>query len=246
MADEAENLDQGLIADAALLGAAPPTVLVAMAASALVHHGADMATAQLATPDGGLALVAHPGFTRPFGERFAIVREHDTPCAVAYSESKVVEVPDLSDDPILNDTESQTLLLDAGSRSVTSFPLFDAAGTPIGVISAHYRTAGHHDPAVGRAVAERVQQRMARNGGRDAEDRGPILENAQLREALATREAIAQAQGILMVTHNVDTEAAFQLLVRASQTEHVKLRDVARRIVAEHERQIADPQTALD
>jgi GAF domain-containing protein len=54
-----------------------------------------------------------------------------------------------------------------------------------------------------------------------------------LRAAMATRAVIEQAKGILMArTPGVGADGAFELLVRASQRENVKLRDIAARIVA--------------
>ncbi|MEV7690172.1 GAF and ANTAR domain-containing protein [Streptomyces bungoensis] len=53
----------------------------------------------------------------------------------------------------------------------------------------------------------------------------------QLTEAMRTRDLIGQATGVLMERLDIDAEAAFESLVRASQRENVKLRDLARRIV---------------
>ena len=53
-----------------------------------------------------------------------------------------------------------------------------------------------------------------------------------LSEALATRQLIGQAVGILMHTYTVDDSAAFGYLTRVSQTTNVKLREVATRVVA--------------
>lgn len=53
----------------------------------------------------------------------------------------------------------------------------------------------------------------------------------QLTEAMHTRDLIGQATGILMERLNMDATEAFDSLVRASQRENVKLRDLARRIV---------------
>ncbi|MGZ0200346.1 GAF and ANTAR domain-containing protein [Streptomyces sp. RM1] len=53
----------------------------------------------------------------------------------------------------------------------------------------------------------------------------------QLTEAMHTRDLIGQATGILMERMEIDAQAAFESLVRASQRENVKLRDLARRIV---------------
>lgn len=56
--------------------------------------------------------------------------------------------------------------------------------------------------------------------------------SARLTDAMQSRATIEQAKGILMATQPCDAEQAFQLLVRASQRENTKLRDVAARIVA--------------
>ncbi|GGL98758.1 transcription antitermination regulator [Streptomyces fumigatiscleroticus] len=53
----------------------------------------------------------------------------------------------------------------------------------------------------------------------------------QLTEAMRTRDLIGQATGMLMERLNIDAAGAFDSLVKASQRENVKLRDLARRIV---------------
>jgi GAF domain-containing protein len=53
----------------------------------------------------------------------------------------------------------------------------------------------------------------------------------QLTEAMRTRDLIGQATGILMERLDIDAAGAFDSLVRASQRENIKLRDLARRIV---------------
>ena len=52
-----------------------------------------------------------------------------------------------------------------------------------------------------------------------------------LRSAVETRGTIGQAIGILIERHKVSPERAFDLLVRASQRSHVKLRDLATYVV---------------
>ncbi|WP_270887788.1 GAF and ANTAR domain-containing protein [Pedococcus sp. 5OH_020] len=56
-----------------------------------------------------------------------------------------------------------------------------------------------------------------------------------LNTALATRKAIGQAIGILMVRYELTEERAFQYLSRVSQTGNIKLRDVALELVAQTE-----------
>ena len=62
-----------------------------------------------------------------------------------------------------------------------------------------------------------------------------ILGHAQqedhLTQALQTRKIIGQAIGIVMERYRIDSDRAFQFLIRASSTSNVKLRDVAEEVV---------------
>ncbi|SFQ45162.1 GAF domain-containing protein [Amycolatopsis arida] len=55
----------------------------------------------------------------------------------------------------------------------------------------------------------------------------------ELRTALASRAVIDQAKGMLMAARHVSADEAFQLLVRQSQQQNVKLRELAVRLVTE-------------
>ncbi|GGO80840.1 hypothetical protein GCM10012289_68420 [Nonomuraea cavernae] len=59
---------------------------------------------------------------------------------------------------------------------------------------------------------------------------------AQLQEALAGRAVIDQAKGIIMQTSGCTAEAAFEELRRISQHHQVKVADLARLLVEEHQR----------
>lgn len=54
----------------------------------------------------------------------------------------------------------------------------------------------------------------------------------QLRTALTSRAVIDHAKGILMALHRITSDEAFELLVKASQEQNVKLREVAQDFVA--------------
>jgi GAF domain-containing protein len=54
----------------------------------------------------------------------------------------------------------------------------------------------------------------------------------QMHAALANRDVIGQAKGILMERHGVTADAAFGVLSRVSQAENMKLAEVARRFLA--------------
>ncbi|WP_399102498.1 GAF and ANTAR domain-containing protein [Streptomyces sp. 11x1] len=54
--------------------------------------------------------------------------------------------------------------------------------------------------------------------------------HAQLERAVATRHVIGEAMGILMGSHQLTEEQAFDVLRRFSQEHNIKLREVARRV----------------
>ncbi|MFD6925615.1 GAF and ANTAR domain-containing protein [Streptomyces sp. NPDC059944] len=54
--------------------------------------------------------------------------------------------------------------------------------------------------------------------------------HAQMEQAVATRHQIGEAMGILMGTHHVTEEQAFNVLRRYSQDNNLKLREVARQV----------------
>ena len=55
--------------------------------------------------------------------------------------------------------------------------------------------------------------------------------HAQFRSALASRDLIGQAKGVIMNRFNVDAVRAFELLTRLSQDSNIKLVDVAQRVI---------------
>ena len=63
--------------------------------------------------------------------------------------------------------------------------------------------------------------------------------NENLREAIATREIIGEAKGILMARQACTSDEAFDILRRASQRTNRKLRDIAVELVSTTESQQA-------
>ncbi|MDH2428469.1 GAF and ANTAR domain-containing protein [Sphaerisporangium sp. TRM90804] len=62
-----------------------------------------------------------------------------------------------------------------------------------------------------------------------------LTDAAQMQEALAGRSVIDQAKGIIMHASGCSAEAAFDELRRLSQHHQVKVADLARRLVSEHQ-----------
>jgi GAF domain-containing protein len=65
--------------------------------------------------------------------------------------------------------------------------------------------------------------------------------NGHLREALRTRDAIAQAKGVLRERHHIDERKAFGMLVERSQRTNRKVRDIAQEILASTGSSAPDP-----
>lgn len=97
------------------------------------------------------------------------------------------------------------------------------------------RADAHDD----RAAAARGRARAADGRDRAAHDRETALERTAgledeitgLRRALETRNVIGQAQGVLIERYRMDADEAFRALVRLSQHTHVRLHEVARRLI---------------
>ena len=57
----------------------------------------------------------------------------------------------------------------------------------------------------------------------------------QFRSALASRDTIGQAKGVIMERFNLDAVEAFELLTRLSQRSNTKLIDIAKALIdSEH------------
>jgi AmiR/NasT family two-component response regulator len=67
---------------------------------------------------------------------------------------------------------------------------------------------------------------------RDAEILALAEEVDGLQKAMEHRAVIEQAKGVLMSTMKIGPDAAFAVLVAASQRENVKLRDVCARVAS--------------
>jgi GAF domain-containing protein len=156
--------------------------------------------------------------------------QYDTgegPCLTAFSEARVTEIEDTREPG-----EWMAFRRSAAAHGVTStlsFPLlFDKAS--LGAMNLYAKgERGFRD-------ADR------RTGELFAAQAAIVLANAQaywdahelslrLGDAMQSRAVIEQAKGILIGAQGIDETDAFDLLVRASQRENIKLREVARRIV---------------
>jgi GAF domain-containing protein len=122
----------------------------------------------------------------------------------------------------------------AGMRSVWSLPLSVRQRTT-GALNLYAAVEESWEDAA--AVAARGLARQAAVVlANAAELMSTQLTNQQLQEALASRDLIGQAKGILMARESISADEAFDVLRRASQRSGCKLRDVAVKLIARVDR----------
>jgi GAF domain-containing protein len=117
----------------------------------------------------------------------------------------------------------------AGVTTVLSTPLVRSPNDAVGALNIYARE-GSFGP-----VDERTAQLIGEHAAILVERALALLSstrlNEQLRQAVATREIIGEAKGVLMESQQCTRDQAFDILRRASQRENRKLRELAEELV---------------
>jgi GAF domain-containing protein len=151
----------------------------------------------------------------------------DGPCLEAFKTGTVKRIGStLAEGPW---AEFRRVAAGHGVRSTLSMPMKVAEG-PIGAMNLYSRTEHAFDEDEQAMAARFADQAAIVLANADAYWTAQEL-GQNLREAMKFRGVIEQAKGMLMMAQGCDEEEAFQLLVRASQRENRKLRDMAQDIV---------------
>jgi hypothetical protein len=117
-----------------------PTVYRAVLDAAVTVGGAESADLQLQERAGVLSIVAQHGFSAEFLAFFATVDPaQPTACAKALATRQPVLVDDVRGSTIFSGQPTLKPLVEAGTRSVHSYPLVTSVGDVLGVLSFHYR-----------------------------------------------------------------------------------------------------------
>lgn len=150
------------------------------------------------------------------------------PCLDAAQGGELLHVSDMRTEGRWPDYAPQAVSV--GVLSSLSIPL-PIQEDLIGALNMYARTANAFDERAieaGEAFAAYAAVAVG-----NADTFASTAETAeQLRSAMASRATIEQAKGILIAQSGLSPEEAFALLVRASQRENRKLRDLAADIVA--------------
>ncbi len=117
-----------------------------------------------------------------------------------------------------------------GFGSVLSTPLVDGSDRALGALNIYSRDDGAFGEADQR-TAVMLGEHAAILVGNTLALIGATNLTEQLRAALASREIIGEAKGIIMERQSCTRDEAFDILRRASQRENRKLRDLAEELV---------------
>jgi GAF domain-containing protein len=119
--------------------------------------------------------------------------------------------------------------ISAGIATILSTPL-EIPGRSIGALNLYARTqdAFSGDSAALAAVFAHHAGAVLANAAAFADSEST---NRNLLDALATRQLIGQAMGIIMARERCTSDEAFDILRRASQQSNLKLRDIADQFV---------------
>ncbi len=150
------------------------------------------------------------------------------PCLQALRSSTQVQAAIGTDDarwPTFADKARQF-----GVTAVLSTPLRAPGGPPIGALNIYGREPGGFGEAE-RRTAEVIGEHAAVLVGSALAVLDAVQLNDQLRQAVASREIIGEAKGIIMERQRCSRDEAFDILRRASQRENRKLRDLAEELV---------------
>jgi GAF domain-containing protein len=150
-------------------------------------------------------------------------RHAEGPCLTAAWDEKTVHVADLETDERFP-RYREDALAETPIRSIMAFQLF-IAGETMGALNVYAETANVFDSesrTVGLVFA--AHSSVAWNSARRDE---------QFKKALASRDVIGQAKGMIMERYGVDAVQAFELLRKLSQDSNVALIKVATQLVAD-------------
>jgi hypothetical protein len=188
---------------------------------AAVRHvpGADSADILMVSPPSGFESVAA---TSPLAPRIdAFQREfNEGPCLDAAVGEPLVRCDDLTNDPRWPRFGKSAAA--AGVHSVLSFQLYThgsrrAAMNLVGLTPFAFNMEA--EAYAGMIATHAATALIAHN------------KELQFQSALASRDAIGQAKGMIMERFGVDAMQAFELLVKMSQNSNTRLADIAAEII---------------
>jgi GAF domain-containing protein len=148
------------------------------------------------------------------------IENQEGPCVEAALDELIVRTDDFQREQRWPHYSAEVLKL--GLRSALSFKLYTTqrnAGA-LNIFGFEPNAFGSEDEGVGFVLAAHAAAAILAS-----------RQGEQLQSALSSRDLIGQAKGIIMERFNVDAVRAFEMMRELSQTENIKLVDVAKRVI---------------
>lgn len=145
------------------------------------------------------------------------------PCLESLREHHTILIDDMASDSRWPRFAREAI--ERGARSLLSFQLF-VRHENLGALNLYGDQARAFDEDsvfIGEVLAQHASVALVGAGA-----------VSQFHAALASRDVIGQAKGILMYRENLNDMQAFQLLLKTSQRGNIKLVDIARWVVEQH------------
>ena len=142
------------------------------------------------------------------------------PCLEAAVDTSIVRCSDIENDKRWPTFTAAALA--AGVHATLSFQLYTNRGGA-GALNLFSRRSHSVDPegeAIGAMLATHAATAMM-----------SVKSGHQFRSALASRDVIGQAKGILMNRFTIDAVRAFELIVKQSQDTNIPVREIAQQII---------------
>ena len=148
------------------------------------------------------------------------IKTGEGPCVEAALDELIVRTDDFQTEQRWPNYSAEVLKL--GLRSALSFKLYTTQRNAGALNIFGYQPNAFDSDAEGVGFVLAAHAAAAILASRHGE---------QLQSALSSRDLIGQAKGIIMERFNVDAVRAFEMMRELSQTENIKLVDVARRVI---------------
>jgi GAF domain-containing protein len=148
------------------------------------------------------------------------IENQEGPCVEAALDELIVRTDDFQREQRWPHYSAEVLKL--GLRSALSFKLYTTqrnAGA-LNIFGFEPNAFGSEDEGVGFVLAAHAAAAILAS-----------RQGEQLQSALSSRDLIGQAKGIIMERFNVDAVRAFEMMRELSQTENIKLVEVAKRVI---------------
>jgi GAF domain-containing protein len=194
----------------------------------LLHRIVDLGDDYLEDCDGASLMlirrrgrISSPAYSSSVAYRsdLAQYEADEGPCLEAIRQHETIVIDDLEDEERW--PEYRTRALELGVRSMASFRLFVHEDT-MGALNFYSRR-----PGVFGAKARLLGQVFASHAGVALK---AAITETNLETALASRDVIGQAKGVLMTRHGLTPDQAFARLRELSQDQNRPLRDVAEEV----------------